>query len=349
MYKAINLEIIYLYIVINNYLNKPSKNNQRKLYDFFEGNTLFDKKVFYIVKNILENSYKLETLYDLTKKDIIHLKKFKEVLDFYIIQRLKNTTNNDTFNIPTSLEKNEITEYLKELYLFLSKTTSIENKALLTILYEYFEMFKNVEEIDFDCKFVEKEFKNYFDLLNIKPQSIAFFNKKKNIKIMQNLIPNETLENCLNLLNFKPKHFPQKQYFFIEIDKTLTSENRPELLGHEVGHFLNLNIFNFQNEIVQYLYTKNQNIDINLLHSWINEITADIIGFNLNNPQKFIEAFDNLDNREENYHYPPKKLRKALLINDKKYKCSNELEALLFANIEEIKNMLNIVKKQNKN
>ena len=56
MYKAINLEIIYLYIVINNYLNKPSKNNQRKLYDFFEGNTLFDKKVFYIAKNILENS-----------------------------------------------------------------------------------------------------------------------------------------------------------------------------------------------------------------------------------------------------------------------------------------------------
>ena len=85
MYKAINLEIIYLYIVINNYLNKPSKNNQRKLYDFFEGNTLFDKKVFYIAKNILENSYKLETLYDLTKKDIIHLKKFKEVLDFYSI------------------------------------------------------------------------------------------------------------------------------------------------------------------------------------------------------------------------------------------------------------------------
>ena len=90
------------------------------------------------------------------------------------------------------------------------------------------------------------------------------------------------------------------------------------MLGHEVGHFLNLNIFNFQNEIVQFLYSKNQNIDINLLQSFVNEITADIIGYNLNNPTKFLKAFDKLDERKENF-LPLK------TVSISEYKCTQKI------------------------
>ena len=83
MYKSLNIEIVYLYIIINNYLNKPSKKSKQELIDFFEGNSLFHKKMFNITKTILADCYKLSSLYSLFKKDICHLEKFREVLKIY--------------------------------------------------------------------------------------------------------------------------------------------------------------------------------------------------------------------------------------------------------------------------
>ncbi|MCD7879738.1 MAG: hypothetical protein LUG16_07390 [Candidatus Gastranaerophilales bacterium] len=361
MYKNVNLEVIYIFILTD-------VNNFDKLLNFFNLNSMFDIRTYFLLRSIFINSYELSRLKTILTDDridkqtkLLHIKKFREFLTIFIKTKtveinITSTTKklNNAIKVLEKYKNELLCSFLFEICSYLNdnmyeKKNSFLLYSIFNSIEEYLDLFLDADKILFNNKIIDKQFKAYFDLLHITPQNICFINKKYNIKIMQNFFPFEILYKIFNLLKYKKIQFSNKKYFLLEYDKKLVTKNAPELLLHETGHFLNLKIYNFQKKAVNELCMKDKTVNIEILNWWLNEIIADIIAQSLN--CNFINTFNLLPaQNDENIKYPPTSFRKAIL-EQQEYDFSifknNEIlrcALIIFNNLDLIKKIVNVSK-----
>lgn len=362
MYKKnIPLEVIYIFVLVENFIQNKSQKKLNKLSDFFTLISMFDIKTYFILHSIFINSYDINYLKTLlldnnADKDekIRQLRKFREFLLKFIKRRIgkpninimENKLNN-TINILNKYQEEAFVDFLSKICKYLKEgEKSFISYIIFCAIEEYLDLFLDADKILFNNKLIDEYFKNYFDLLHIKPQNICFLNRKNNIKIMQNFFPFEILCKIFCLIkNIKLENSNEK-YFLIEYDKRLVSTKTSELLLHETGHLLNLKIYNFQGCIFELLHEKNKTVNAMILNGWLNEIIADIIGNNTN--KNFINAFNIIDDNVESMTYPPSHFRKALLTNEEydfsilKNQETRQVAMLIYNNLETIKEIIQL-------
>lgn len=360
MYKKnIPLEVIYIFVLVESFIQNKSQKKLNKLLDFFALISMFDIKTYFILHSIFINSYDINYLKTLlldnnTDKDekIRQLWKFREFLFEFIkgrigklnINIMENKLNN-AINILNKYQEDALVDFLSKI----SKCLIEEKKSFIShiifcAIEEYLDLFLDADKILFNNKLIDKYFKNYFDLLHIKPQNICFVNRKNNIKIMQNFFPFEILCKIFSMIKNVKYENSNEKYFLIEYDKRLVSTKTSELLLHETGHLLNLKIYNFQENIFSLLYKKDKTVNAMILNTWLNEIIADIIGNNIN--KNFINAFNIIEDNIETVTYPPSHFRKALLTNEGydfsilKNQETKQVAMLIYNNLEKIKEII---------
>ena len=363
MQETVSLQIIYFYLI----LEKASEKDFSYLNTFFQQNTFFDIITFDNLNNILYGVYDINEFKNLTEQNqnnllliLDNIKKLKKVLELYINNKIKNKLSakeiiknlGDFINLVEDYENNEITDFLVIMAKHIQKRIkkyglTAANLALYKFFDEYAELFNGAEEIIYNSNFINENFRKYFNLLGENPDNMIFINKKDNIKIMQDLFPQKCLYKILDITGCKYKT-PEKKYFLTEIDKKLVSDRETSLIQHEVGHLLNLCIYNFQSEIINFLYVQNSTVNIQILNNWLNEIIADIIGNNLSG-QSILKGMDNVLECGETEKYPPTVFRKAILANsgfDFSYFKNDELKKiaeLIYKNLAGINKILSIV------
>lgn len=360
MYKRnIPLEVIYILVLVENFIQNKSQKKLNNLSDFFALISMFDIKTYFVLYSMFINSYDINYLKTLLldnnadkNEKIRQLRKFREFLLKFIKRRIgKPNINimenklNSVINILNKYQEDALVDFLSKICKCLKEgKKSFISYTIFCAIEEYLDLFLDADKILFNNKLIDKCFGNYFDLLYIKPQNICFINKKNNIKIMQNFFPFEILCKIFCLIqNIKFKNSNEK-YFLIEYDKRLVSVKTSELLLHETGHLLNLKIYNFQGNIFELLYEKDKTVNVMILNCWLNEIIADIIGNNIS--KNFINVFNKLEDNIESINYPPAHFRKALLTNEKydfsvfKNPETKQVAMLIYDNLEIIKEII---------
>ncbi len=371
MKNYVSLEIIYFYILLKTCVFCNSKKGLERLKKFLSLDTFKDKIYYSKVKNNLENIFDI----GIFASNVIDNNDFNEIVSLEKIIYKKffpyNFLGVNREDIITRLnyyvdeikkyEKNELFDFFIDVCKFLSdKFNSDENstKSLeLIILYiyinDYLTLFDDLESLEFNNEAIADKFNVYFKYLNKYPQNIIFYNSKNNIRIMQNLFPSQEFIEVLKLLGYKKTKKEPQEYLLMEVDEKLLANNNGETICHEVGHLLNIKLFDFQTAIVNELYSQNNAVNIQILNLWLNEIIADVLGYNISLDKKsYINFFENLaEEQQENWTYPPNKLRKAFIsdcefsiddISDSAIKTTVEV---LIENKDYIKNMLSCVKR----
>ena len=103
------------------------------------------------------------------------------------------------------------------------------------------------------------------------------------------------------------------QFFILEMhEKYYNHKKYSVLFSHEMGHLLDIKVFDFNTNLLNAFYSQNSNINFEILQRWLNELIADNIAFSLegNNYIKLLEEFDEV---EHDYIYPPAWLRLYML------------------------------------
>lgn len=364
MYKTVPLEIIYLYLLIN----LSAEGKFKPLINFMERNTLSDIKIYDIAKKILFSTFNLDDFKNSViknKKDLSqianYISKIKTVLSIYIKNQIETKNLNDALgkikrfiNLINQYEDIEIVNYFRDIAKFINKKIkkhglTVEYMALYIFFEEYMDLFIKAKEIIYNSDFINEQFEQYFKLLNVYPNNLIFVNDEENIKIMQNILPQKCFDNILNLSGCKYNKL-QEQYFLIEIDKKIASSDKMNCIPHEVGHLLNLIIFNTQPLILNKLYLKDKTVDVTILNNWLNEVIADIIGSFISSNDEYYKNFDFIDECGENDKYPPTKFRQCLLQNTEydfsvfKNQTLKKVAETIYNNINDIKEMLSIMK-----
>lgn len=329
--KIISFEILYISILVDNYLESGKQKDYKILVDFLSQQTFFDKKTFSTVRILLSEIVDFKpfvaNLLLKDKKDFKEeLIKLKKIVDLFItkysesIQKksicLKNL--NLLCNYLHS-DSNDLFNYLMELSLFLIKYiedngVNIVTNNLYYYLMEFLDMFKKSKKIIVDSELIKDKFKLYFDILNLKPQTIAFLNNEENIKIIQDFLPNEVLTACFKALGIKNELVFYNNFFILEMHKKYFSNKKYHpLLSHELGHLLDVEVFNFNNTLVNIFYEKyGTNINVGILQRWLNELIADYIAFRIEG-ENFTSAFLDFSDESYNEFYPPRWLRLGFL------------------------------------
>lgn len=358
----IPLEIIYFYLLLEKTLSGSSK----CLIDFLKGNNLLDIKIFDTAKKILVENYNLEEFKIFVQKNKFepqkiekNIKNLKCILEIYIQNNIAPKKSKEEIkkkiklfiNNLNTYENLEIIDYFKGIAKFLYKKSNNRDliiTAIYSIFEEYMDLFLDAEEIIFNSQIINNNFADYFYLLNEKINTITFFNQKENIKIMQNILPDKCFCKILKILGYKYLQLKEK-YFLLEMDKKLGYENNSPHLKHEVGHLLNLFIYNFQIELLQALYMQDPTINTVILNNWLNEISADIIASFLTENYT-TKHFEETPECGENETYPSTSLRLAI-ITDSNFDYSIfqnpqmlKIAQLIYKNKDFIKKMLSIVK-----
>ena len=363
MYIYISQDVIYFYLILDKIVKSNSISELKKIKNFFKLNSISDIKTYAAIKNVLGATLDISKLrtFILNSKNnngqtIKYLSKIHKLIEFYLKEKIKlsNKINADKLiqitNILHKYKSSDFAAYLLGFTQYLIKhlrknRSDIISKAIYLCLEEYFDLFLEAKEIRFNEDYIQEKFKIYFDMLHVTPKTILFLNDKNNIKIMQEFFPYEKYEKISKILKIKTDTKLKDKYFLLEVDEKMCSKDSPELLCHEIGHLLNLKVYNFQNRILNMLYTQNTNIDVTILNYWLNEIIADIIGFNLCNSKKYINSFSKISENKESLNYPPTEFRTAIL-SDKIYDISKfnngvkQVGALIQNNLKNIKNML---------
>ena len=367
--KIIAFEIIYLNILLKKYLKSFDKKIQEVIFSFLGQNTFFDKKTFYIADSLLSemidlNNYSAEILNNKNNSEIIQyeLRRLSEILDIFILKYSEPVEEKEIY-----LEKlkklsdylsnydNKLFDHLEVLASFLydhinKNGVDYDNNNLYQFLTEFLEMLEKSNQIVFNSKIIDKKFKLYFDILDLKPQNIIFLNNDENIKIIQDLLPSEILNKCFFNLGLKEHLIMNNQFFILEMhEKHYKNKKYSVLFSHEMGHLLDINIFDFNSNLLNAFYSQNSNMNFVILQRWLNELIADNIAFSLdgNNYIKLLEEFDEIDH---DYIYPPNWLRLYMLDPNypiKDYKTLNyDLQVIitqLLPNRDLLKNTLKIV------
>lgn len=334
MYEHISNYLIYFYLLLDNAVKSDSKIIDLKR--FFQLFSISDILVYSNVKNILINIFDISLLKKFFADESIDnqaLKKYlisvHKILKLHIQSKIK-------FSVPEMLDKLssakkilmemddvEIVSYMLQIVDFLhkelsKKTTDIVLQLLFVSFLEYIDLFIDADEININEKYILERFKSFFEIFHKEPIVITFYNKKQNIKIMQDFFPSMVYEKIFEKLNFNTDFKLNEKYFFIEIDKKYCSESSSELLCHEIGHLLNLNVYNVQDEILNYFYSNLflDGINIEMLNYWLNEIIADIIACNLCDKEDFLKQFNSLNEDNYSYKYPPLLFRKTILLDE---------------------------------
>lgn len=335
MYEFISIDVIYLFLLIDSVLKNRSAESVSKLVDFFNLYSVPDKisylSLVRILPNVLDVSYLrsfvLENRSD-KKKLVNYLSKIYKILRNHFEPKLSKLSVKEIISKLENI-KNILVNFEDEYAVFLFLTADFllsrikDTKdnynfiLLFSCLEEYFDMFLYAYEIDFDSEMIHEFFKMYFNALHVNPQCIVFYNKKENIKIIQDFFKFEQYANILKLSGFSDICTPNKKYFLMEIDKTQASKNEPQFLFHELGHLLNLKIFYSQDLILNDIFAQNPNVNYVILSYWLNEIMADTIGYHIYKDNSFPEKYGLLKENLNDYtKYPPNKLRKALLTGE---------------------------------
>ena len=368
MHTYISADVIYFYLILDKAIKSKSLSGLNAIRDFFKLNTTEDIFTYSTLKNILSSTidvYKLRqfVLSAENKKNAVikYLSKIHKLTELYLKEKIDSSDKNYKRKLSlavNTLDKyphSELALYLLEAAKFLfnhfsKKTKNIALSALYISLKEYFDLFIEANEIKFNEAYIYEKFKIYFDIFHIQPQTVLFINDKNNIKIMQEFFPVEKFNKLFKCLRAGIETTLKNKYFLIETDEKLCSETNTELLCHEIGHLLNLKIYNFQNIILNSLYNKNPNTDSYLLNSWLNEIIADIIGFNICDSKLFLKRFSQINNNIIGPKYPPLDFRKSILLNKEfnpelfNTEKEKQVGVLIQNNIASIKEMLRIIK-----
>ncbi|MBQ3640371.1 hypothetical protein II906_00325 [bacterium] len=371
MYKFVSLDVLYMYLLIESAIKTKNKESIERVVNFFKLLSVSDIIRYSNAVNILNNTLDLRELRKFvldnsSEYEILanHLSKINIVILNFLKTLISNITTDEiektekqTNDILTKYSENGFVQYIKNCINFISEENkkNPENIGLLLLycsIKEYMDLFKEAESTEFNAEYINNVFKPYFDLLHYNPNNIVFYNSMKNIKIMQDLFKFKDYTDILKLLGLKDIKYPMEKYFLIEIDKNLANENRPELLYHELGHLLNLKIYNFQDNIINYLYKINPKINLSILNYWLNELIADTIGYTLYEEKKqYLEAYKKLLEGSDFTKYPPLDFRISFLKNKNfrtssiKDKSIQDVANLILKNRDFIKKLLNFVKK----
>ncbi len=370
---SLNIELVYFYIILDKFCEKPTKKNLSKILNLFDGYSFYNLEFIYTIKSVLISTYNLDNYIHIlfNYSDNLNLilqysKKLLDVIDKYFISIMEEIKSKSfvvqRLNTFISLAKNyknfELINYFYEISNFLlykikkvnSQSIPLNLYTIYYILNDYIYLFDDLQDIILNHSQVKNYFIDYFKYIQENPQIVIFINNKHNIRIMQNLFPIETFEYLIKEAGLKKELSIMNKYFLIEIDKGMLDEISIKILAHEVGHLLNLNIFNFQSIIFDNLYSKDSSVNINILNSWLNEIIADLLGRNISDECLYIKSFDKLDKKQWDRSYPPLDFRISLM-NNTKYDTTKikdlelaKIAELIQDNIADINTLLKIVK-----
>jgi len=365
-----SFEIIYFYTLLKNYLASPSKETVEKVLAVFRQRDFFNKNLFIKIslfiqeinfqvcaRKILSNIENPDNLYrDLSKFEEIvgiFIQKYSEPLEAkeICLKKLEKLINY------LSRGENQLFEYLSSLAEFLYKhiqknNLDIVSNNLYNYLLEIYDMFEKAEKIVFNSEKIEKCFKPYFNILNLNPQNAVFLNNEKNIKILQDILPNELLSKCFYALGLKEQLIRNNEFFVLEMNTDYYEDKKYQpLLSHELGHLLDVNIFEFNMSLINEIYSRNNNINVVVMQRWLNEIIADNIAFNIEGETYNKLLLKEFNDFENNFIYPPVWLRMHINNSEhpiKKYnEYPHEIKTViteLINNKELIRQVLSIVK-----
>ena len=370
---SLSIELVYFYIILDKFCEKPTKKNLSKILNLFDCYSFYNLELIYTIKSVLISTYNLDNYIHIlfNYSDNLNLilqysKKLLDVIDKYFLSIMEEIKSKsfvlqrlNTFISLVKKYKNfELVNYFYEISKFLlykikkinSQSIPLNLYTIYYILNDYIYLFDDLQDIILNDIQVKNYFLDYFKYIQENPQIVIFINNKHNIRIMQNLFPVKVFDYLIKEAGLKKELTIMNKYFLIEIDKNMLDEISINILAHEAGHLLNLNVFNFQSILLDNLYRKDSSVDINILNSWLNEIIADLLGKNISDEILYIKSFEKLNRNQWDRSYPPLDFRISL-INNTHYDLNKikdlelaKIAELIQDNITDINTSLKIVK-----
>lgn len=319
--KIVSFEILYSAILVKNCLRYNYKNGSEAIYDFFAQKNFFLKKTFIKASNLLGLE---ESLHSFSKRE--KWEKLEKILDMFIAQYSEPIEDKNICleNLNEFLEylnnaEDNFRNHLKTLTSLLIKhiqehDMDFVSTNLYYYLWEFKEMFKGAKQVVYNSELIENQFKTYFDILNLSPQNVIFLSNEENIKIIQDLVPDETVTECFYVLGLERELVNYDEFFVLEMyQEYYQSEKHYPLLAHELGHLLDINVFNFNGTLANNLYNEySGTLNMPILQRWLNELIADTVAYQTSG-EKYIECLSDYEECGYNENYPPIWLRRSFL------------------------------------